>query len=484
MNSTLVIATFLGFLGMFTGVGVLSSRQASSTSSDYLVASRSINPWFTGLSAVSTNHSGFMFIGLIGFTYLFGVQAVWLMLGWFLGDLLSWVYVHRRVREASEAYDANSFPALLGTKRDLSTDRTMTVLAGVMTFVFLGGYAAAQLNAGSVTLNVLFGWPMWSGAVIGTVIVVLYCFSGGLRASIWTDAAQAVVMVVAMAALVGSCVLRAGGPVALWQALAEIDPQLLAWVPDDLTFGFGLYLLGFTAGGFGVIGQPHVMIRFMAISSAKKIRTAGAVYFVWYAVFTIVSILVGLYSRVLLPELTAGVAPAEAAQAAELAMPTLATELLPDALIGLTLAGLFSATMSTADSQLLSCSAAITQDVAPRWKTNYVASKIATLAVAALALVIALTAGEGVFSLVLSAWSALGAAFGPVLLVRLSRSRLPTTVGVAMMLSGAVTVFAWGASSYSGAVFKLLPGMMVPILLYVIYRTLDRSDEERPVGVS
>jgi len=479
MSIPVVVVTFLVFLAAFTGVGVLSARVKEDTTDDYLVASRTIPGWMTGLSAVSTNHSGFMFIGLIGFTWRFGVEAVWLMAGWFLGDLLCWWWVHHRVRERSEAIEAASFPALLGTRADGSRDVWVTRAAGLLTFFFLGGYAAAQINAGGVTLHALFGWPMAAGAIIGTVIVVLYCFSGGLRASIWTDSAQAIVMVGAMAALLASCMMRAGGFEALGDQLRAIDPSLLQWVPDDLAFGFVMYLVGFTAAGVGVIGQPHIMVRFMAIRDTKSIRTAGTVYFVWYALFTFAAILVGLYGRVLLPDLAAGVPDDQVAAATELAMPTLAMAVLPDVLVGLTLAGLFSATMSTADSQILSCSAAITQDVAPRFRHDYRASKISTLAVAALALGIALAANDGVFALVVGAWSALGAAFGPILLVRLARAPLPSWLAGAMMVAGPATVFAWGATPWSASLFRLLPGLLVPLALYGTWSALGRPGTPR-----
>jgi sodium/proline symporter len=150
----------------------------------------------------------------------------------------------------------------------------------------------------------------------------------------------------------------------------------------------------------------------------------------------------------------------------ELAMPALAKSLLPDALVGLALAGLFAATISTADSQLLACSAAITQDLAPRWKDDYRAGKLATLAVGALALGLALNADEGVFSLVLMAWSALGASLGPLLVLRLAGRPVSRPTALFMMSAGVVTVFGWRALDLSGAIYELLPGMTAAFAAY------------------
>lgn len=472
MNHLLVVGSFVVFLLLFTVVGALAARVKRSSSEDYLVASRDVSPWMVALSAVSTNNSGYMFIGLIGFTWRQGIEAIWITLGWIVGDWITWLWVHRRVRERSEKLSVASVPSLLATGRDGTPSKLIAVITALLTCLFLGGYAAAQLKAGSTTLHTLFDWPMWVGSVVGVAIVSVYCMSGGIRASIWTDAIQSVVMVAAMTLLLAACAFEAGGPERLFAALRTIDPSLVQLIPNGLTFGFGLYFLGFVFGGVATIGQPHVLVRFMAIDAPTSIRRARRIYFVWYTFFSAAALGVGLYARVLLPDLGLGLEGAELATATEHALPALSSNLLPPLLVGVILAGLFSATMSTADSQILSCSAALTQDIFPRWRDSYTASKVATLAVAALALCIALTATSGVFSLVLVAWSVLGASLGPILLVRLANRPLPAGLATVMMASGIATVLAWEASPWSSAVFKALPGLVVPLLIYAGWSTL------------
>ena len=165
--------------------------------------------------------------------------------------------------------------------------------------------------------------------------------------------------------------------------------------------------------GVGVVGQPHIMVRAMSIRSGADIAKARDIYLVWYLLFTVACYGVALACRVLLPDV--------GAFDAELALPTLASEYLPAILVGLVLAGLFSATMSTADSQVLSCSAALTQDIFSRWRDSYIKSKVSTLIVAVVVLCIALLAGESVFGLVAMSWSTLGAALGPLMVVRVRR---------------------------------------------------------------
>ena len=473
---TTVVISFLFFLGLFVIIGVSSAWSKKDTTDDYLLAGRNVPPWLAALSAVATNNSGFMFIGQIAYTYRVGIESVWMMIGWVVGDLIAWQLVHPRVRRESEAMEVATVPALLGTSRD-GEKRIIIVLGGLMTFLLLGVYAAAQLKAGSTALQTLFGWQPQLGAIIGAVIVVLYCFSGGIRASIWTDAAQSIVMILAMATLLVAASFEVGLPTDVWNNLKGQDPNLVSWFPRDLKFGFAMYLLGMTFGGFGAIGQPHILVRFMAIRSVDEIQRAKWIYFLWFIPFFVASIAVGLYARAYMPDLlsiplTAGLTES---QATELAMPEMARRLLPDVLIGLTLAGLFSATMSTADSQILVCSGAITQDINPAWKNSYVASKLATLAVTGLALSVALFAGQGVFSLVLIAWSALGAGLGPALMLRLLGIQLSSLTITLMMTAGVGTVIAWNTIGFDGDVFKLFPGMAASFLMWPIGSLLSQS---------
>ena len=462
----MIVATFLASLAGFAIIGLLSSAHKRNTTKDYLLAGRNVSPWLAALSSVATNNSGFMFIGLFGFSYRFGVQAVWLQLGWILGDLAAWLWVHQRVREVSGQTGAASVSALIATDGDGRSERATRTLVGLLTIVFLGGYAAAQLRAGSTALTSLFGWSPSTGAILGAAIVLLYSFAGGLRASIWTDAAQSIVMLGSMGILLIACGAQSVPPWALLQRLAQIDPALVNWFPEDLRFGFGLYLLGFVFGGLGAVGQPHILVRSMSIRSPDDIPAARRVYFGWFIPFNILAVSAGLYSRILLPDLLHAAPPVAASIAAERALPELAMLALPEALVGLMLAGLFAATMSTADSQILSCSAAITQDVAPQWRDSYRAAKLATLVVTVFTLVLALRADENVFGLVLGAWSALGATIGPLLLLRIRGIIPPAWASALLMAVGLAVVTWWGRSSWSGDVFKLLPGMVVPLVAY------------------
>jgi len=463
--------SFSILLVLITLAGAASFVRRRRSTGDYLVASRSVRPWLSALSAVATNNSGFMFIGMIAFSYRVGVESVWMAVGWILGDLTAWLFVHPRVRAQSGQIRAKTLAGLLGNHGGRE-DRALIVLGGVITFVFLGVYAAGQFKAGSLALHALFGWDMWVGIVIAMVVVIIYSFAGGIRATIWTDAAQSLVMIGSMALILLVAWRTVGGPVELLANLRSQDPQLVSLLPAHPEFGFLFYLLGMMSGGFGSVGQPQIMVRYMAIESVEAVRRARLWYFAWFIPFFAASVAVGLYSRAALPGLPEMQIVEGVREPTELALPLMTMEMLPQFFVGISLAGLFAATMSTADSQVIVCSGSVTQDVQPRWKDSYIASKVATIAVASLALSIALYAPEGVFGLVLIAWSALAASLGAVLLLRLFGLPYSTSAGVAMMSTGVATVVLWHLSPYNDDVFKALPGLAVAAAVYAGYRAL------------
>jgi SSS family solute:Na+ symporter/sodium/proline symporter len=460
----MVLASFLFFLILFLGVGLASVLRARGTRRDYYLASRQISPALAGLSAIATNNSGYMFIGVIGYTYMTGLAAIWLMTGWIFGDFLASLFIHKKLRNAAERTDEATFGGLLA--RWNGTDfRIYRKVAALITVVFLGAYAAAQFSAGGKALNALFGWDVRAGAVIVSIIVVVYCFVGGIRASIWTDAAQSIAMLAAMTVLFVVGVHSLGGIEGAWHTLDQI-PHYMDLFPNDLVVpgvsGMLLFAVGWMFAGFSVVGQPHVMVRFMALDNENNMMKARAYYYGFFIVFYLLATGVGMLSRVYLPEL--------GGMDQELALPTMARELLSPPLVGLILAGIFAATMSTADSLVLSCSAAVTHDLAPKRMENPLEIKGATIAVTALALVIAVTGTQSVFSLVILAWSVLASAFGPLMLVYALGGKPNEKVALAMMVTGVAAALIWREFNLHNAVYEGMPGILAGLAVYVVMR--------------
>jgi Na+/proline symporter len=317
------------------------------------------------------------------------------------------------------------------------------------------------------------------GAVVGAVIVLLYCFAGGIRASIWTDAAQSVVMIGAMGVLLWVALRKIGGWAALIQQLHAVSPSYMAWFPPDLAVrgvsGPLLFIAGWVFAGFAVIGQPHIMVRFMAMDHPDHMSRVRLYYYGWFTAFYFLTICAGLAARLLLPETQSF--------DAELALPTLAHNLLPQALTGLVLAGLFAATMSTADSLILSCTAAITRDFSSQRLWGYMATKLATVFVTALALAIALSRNESVFSLVLIAWSALASAFGPLMIVYALDRKPSEGLAVGMMVAGIAVVLVWRYLGWDeSVVYEVMPGMLSGLAVFALGEKIGFSERVRAQG--
>ena len=472
----MIVYSFVFFLLAFVAIGAASVAKSKGTNEDYLLAGHSVKPWLVALSAVATNNSGYMFVGQIGYTYEVGLSSIWLMIGWVLGDLVASLVIYRRLRIVTEKRNVLSFGGLLSRWHEGTSYTRLRLLVGIVTVVFLGTYAAAQLKAGSKALHVLFGWDYSTGAVIGFAIVAIYCLAGGIRASIWTDAAQSIVMIFAMAMLLWVTVGVAGGPSALVTRLESVSDTYWSLIPPDLALGdgvgFPLFVMGWMFAGFAVAGQPHIVIRYMTLDEPKHLTRVRIYYYAWYVAFYLCAIGVGMAARLLLPDVDSF--------DPELALPMLAADHLPDILVGVVLAGLFAATMSTADSQILSCSAALTRDILPKRYDTSLVTKGGTLLVASGALVFALFGGSNVFSLVLIAWSVLGAAFAPMLFLYAFGRHIGEAVAVLMVVVGVGVTILFRELALSIYVYEVLPGMLAGFSVWAVGERLGMNVEPAP----
>ena len=464
----MIINSFGLFMLLFVIIGVLSTLRNQRTNVDYLIASRDVKPWMVGLSAMATANSGYMFVGVAGFSYLLGLSVVW-MVFWLAGDITASLFIHRKLREVSERNHSLSFTEALSSWGGADY-RLLRMVGGLMTVIFLSIYAAAQLNAGSKAMQVIFGWDHAAGAILGAVIVLLYCFAGGIRASIWTDTAQALVMLFAMGLLFFVAMDVIGGADALIEAMRGVSPTYAAPFPAQGLIGGALgpmlFIAGWMFAGFGVVGQPHIMVRFMAIKDPQGLMRARLYYYTCYVLLFLLAFGTGLCARILLPEV--------AGFDRELAMPMLARQLLPDILVGLMLAGVFAATISTADSQILSCTAAITRDFTGGRETPYMFTKLATVAVTMTALSIALWGNQGVFQLVLVAWATLACAFAPLLSVYALGGRPSQALALTMMGCGVGAMFLWRHWNLHNGMYEAAPGIIAGLLPYFVARLISK----------
>ncbi len=440
-------------MSIFAGVGLASMFVKEDTTDDYLVAGRGMHPALAALSAVSTWNSGYMFIGFIGFTYLMGFNVIWLGIVSTIGQVVAWAWLYKFIQKEGQERGVRSLSSLVAEKAGAPEAK----LAAVLSVLFLSIYAAAQLTSGGKALYVMMGWNEMIGILIGFVLVVAYCYAGGIRASIWTDAVQSCVMIVGSTILCWIALKEVGGFSGLTSGLETADPVLVNFLPPDLKFGFSLWAFAFFLGGLGVAGQPQVVSRVMTLGTDSDRKQAMVWFFVWQTPFIVLMLIIGLASRVLF---------SEGSFDPELGLPVLAMETMPAFGVGMILASIFAATMSTADSQVLACTAAITDDIKPEWRENHKTTKKVTLVVAAFATMISLgglyiPGGDSVFVLVVLAVYGLGGIFIPLLTIRWMGYKPDTTHSLVMMVSAFVGVIGWSFLGFAGAdgIFPSVPGM-------------------------
>ena len=468
-----LVASFLLFMCAFAGIGLASMWVKEDTTDDYLVAGRGMHPALAALSAVSTWNSGYMFIGFIGFTYTMGYSIIWIGLGSMIGQIVAWVWLYKFIQQSAKERDVRSLSSLVSNV----TGSPEAKLAAVLSVLFLAVYAAAQLTSGGKALYVMLGWSEVIGILIGFVLVVAYCYAGGIRASIWTDAAQSSVMIIGSSLLCYVAMQEVGGISGLHEGLESQNANLTSMVPADLNFGVSLWIFAFFLGGLSVAGQPQVVTRVMTLATDQDRKTAMLWFFAWQTPFLLIMVIIGLASRVVFTG--ADFDP-------ELGLPMLAMETLGPFWVGLILASIFAATMSTADSQVLACTAAFTDDVMPQISQDHKKTKIVTLVIAAFATAISIfglyvPGGDSVFALVVLAVYGLGSIFVPILIIRWAGYEPDTNHTMAMMLAALFTVILWSVSGFGDDIFPSVPGMGAAFITHFVMNQL-RSSNISPLG--
>ena len=424
-----------------------------------------------------------MFIGAVGFTYMMGYNVIWMAIASTLGQLIAWAWLYKFIQKEGQARSVRSLSSLVAEKSGAPEAK----LAAILSVLFLSIYAAAQLTSGGKALFVMLGWDELVGILIGFVLVVAYCYAGGIRASIWTDAVQSCVMIVGTMILCWIALGDVGGFSGLNAGLLSQDPALTSLMPPNLMFGFSMWVLAFFLGGLAVAGQPQVVSRIMTLDSDNDRKQAMVWFFVWQTPFIVLITFIGLASRVLFTSNDFD---------PELGLPMLAMDTMPAIGIGMILASIFAATMSTADSQVLACTAAITDDIKPEWREDHKTTKIVTLVVAAFATAISvgglyIPGGDSVFKLVVLAVYGLGSIFVPLLIIRWMGYKPDSTHSIAMMVSafGAVIVWSilpsimgWKSVSAADGIFPSVPGMGAAFATHFAFCWFRSDSSDNPFG--
>ncbi len=445
------------YMALLLALGALAGRRTRSPV-EFFLAGRSLGAWVTGVSSTASSESGWVVLGAVGMAYTQGVGALWFAPGCLMGYWVNLYFLAPRLRRLAADSGALTLPdclvALFGDRGHL-----LRASSSLVVLVCLAGYLAAQMTATGKAMQAVVGLEYQHGIWLGGAIIVLYTLVGGFRAVSWTDLLQGLIMVFALVLMPLLALAAAGGYGPVLDGLAEVDPALVSVTAGKGGFALFGFLIGLVGIGLGYPGQPHVITRYMAAASEEKIRQTQLIGMVWGVLVFYGAGLLGLAGRLAMPGL----------DDPEQLFPLLARQLLPPLLAGLMLAAVLSAIMSTVSSQLLVAASTVSRDllegvfrVARSGRASVLAGRLSVLGLGIAAMLVASGDVRAVFWFVLFAWSGLGAAFGPVLLLGLFTRRLERVGAAAGIATGFGVTVVWKLTGLSDTViYELVPAFLL-----------------------
>ncbi len=470
-QSVTIGGTFFVYLLAMLAIGWIAYGRTRGPA-DFILGGRTVGSWVAALSAGASDMSGWLLLGLPGYAYLAGLQSLWLSLGLLAGTWANWRLLAARLRVYSEAAgNALTLPEYF-ERRFHERSGVLRAICALFILFFFVFYTSSGLVAAGKLFESVFGLPYVWAVAAGVTTIVVYTSVGGFLAVAWTDVVQALLMVGALLLVPVTALQGLGGVAAGLTAVRAVNPELLGAFTDAKGAGLGLIpVVSLLAWGLGYFGQPHILARFMAIDSVTSVPRARRIAVTWAALTLAGATLVGLSGVAYMPGALSGAD-------SEKIFILLVGSLFHPMIAGICLAAVLAAIMSTADSQLLVASSALTQDLYKTlWRrqacdTELVrAGRLAVLGVALLAFLLALDPGSKVLDLVAYAWAGFGAAFGPPLILSLYWRRMSGAGAAAGILVGALTVVIW--KQLAGGIFDLYE--MVPGFLLSMLATLGAS---------
>lgn len=483
--------TFIIYLLIMLIIGFIYYRKTENVS-DYIIGDRKLNSWVTALSSQASDMSGWLLLGLPGYAYVAGLESIWIAIGLLIGTYLNWKIVAKKLRQYTEIAGNSITLSSYFQNRFKDPSSVLRIVSAIIILVFFLIYTASGLVAGGKLFSSVFGIPYTTALVIGTLVVISYTFLGGFMAVCWTDFIQGLLMFFALIIVPLTCMQLAGGFDFTMNELKSLNAELLNPLTsiDGNSMSF-IAIISLLAWGLGYFGQPHILIRFMAIKSSLQIKKARLIAMIWVTISLFAAVVVGVVGIVYLSEPLTG-------SLSETVFIVMVNTTFPTVLAGILLSAILAAIMSTADSQLLVTTSAITEDIYRALSKREVKetelvwlSRIIVVIVAGIAFLIALNPDSSVLGLVSYAWAGFGAGFGPVVLFSLFWKRMTRNGALAGMITGGLMVIIW--NNLSGGIFELyeiVPGFILASVAIVLFSLIDKlppkevQEEFESVGTS
>ncbi|MCI6983200.1 MAG: sodium/proline symporter PutP [Treponema porcinum] len=486
------IIAFVLYLGFMVYIGLRSAKKNNS-SMDFFLGGRKVGPWITALSAEASDSSAWLLMGLPGLCYLGGVkETFWTAVGLIVGTYLNWLFVAKPLRKCTISFgDSITIPEFF-TNRFKDKTHLLTIISVFFIVLFFTIYTASGFVACAKLFNSVFGLKYHIGLVIGLVVILSYTILGGYLAVCTTDFIQGALIFVAFVFSAVIAVVSLGGPAEAMAKVSDfsvraVNGQFGAEMAEKFIANKSfsvMSVISALAWGLGYFGMPHIIIRFMGIRSNAEIKTARRVGTVWMVIAYIGTFIIGSLGTVYL----AGGDLANplmilSGGAEETVFSATMQQMYPAFIAGLFLCAILAASMSTADSQLLSASSAVSLDIYKGLinkdadeKTVMNVSRITVLVIAAIAFVLSLNPASSIFGLVSYAWAGFGSTFGPLVILALFWRGMTNKGAIAGLIAGGVTVVLW--HNLKGGIFnvyEILPGFIACLVFAVAVSLLDRN---------
>ena len=494
-NTIAILIAFAFYLAMMISVGFISMRKTKSTE-DYFLGGRGLNSWVAALSAQASDMSGWLLMGLPGSIYLAGTGKAWIAIGLFIGTVLNWLLISKRLRRYTiVANNSLTLPEFF-QNRFRDEKKILLGISSVVIVIFFLVYTASALASGGKLFNTVFGLDYHYALLIGAAVILAYTFMGGFLAVCTTDFIQGTLMLVALLTVPILAYTMISGD--LTSALtahgvaADSDFLSLFYINGE-PYSF-VSIISDLAWGLGYCGMPHILVRFMAVKSEKELKKSSVIAIVWVAISLVAACFIGILGRGYLNEILVD-------GASENVFIKMIQQIFDGNFVllfigGLFLCGILAAIMSTADSQLLVCASSASKDIfknilKPNAEDKKVLriSRITVLVIAVLACIIAWDPNSSIMGLVSDAWAGLGSAFGPLVVCSLFWKRTNLPGAISGIISGGLFVIVWdylpiagGQTPYAATgIYSLLLGFFISLACIVIVSLCTKAPKQEIV---
>ncbi|SDG48573.1 sodium/proline symporter [Paenibacillus sp. cl6col] len=454
------------YMATMLGIGWYAFRKTTNLT-DYMLGGRSLGPAVTALSAGAADMSGWLLMGLPGGIYLTGLSNMWIAIGLSVGAYLNWLFIAPRLRTYTEVSgNSITIPSFLENRFKDST-KLLRIVSSIIILIFFTFYISSGMVAGAVFFENSFSLPYIAGLLLVSGVVVAYTLFGGFLAVSWTDFVQGLIMLLALILVPVLAMSETGGFANTVDTIRAIDPSLLDLFNGTTVLG----IISAAAWGLGYVGQPHIIVRFMAIRSVQETKTARRIGMGWMVATLLGASLTALVGLAFFAQTNYTLSNPEAV------FIQLGQILFHPFIAGLVLAAVLAAIMSTVSSQLIVTSSALTEDLYKLILRKNASDKelvffgrMAVLTISVIACLLAL-GGENktILGLVAYAWAGFGASFGPVILLSLYWRKMTNWGAIVGMLAGATTVIIWKNIDLqiTRDVYEIIPGFIVNLIVII-----------------